>query len=329
MLDDDNDIPPSDPQMDSSSPPDILNDDSEPSPHEFSQPSSSPSDGLSSFRSTSPSSMPTEYSEPEPRAENDNARSFKPLSTMPAPKRPTVTGHKRQFKKLSTPFRTPQMKLPSSPPAKKVKRESSKELMPPPPPPPPPPRKPADVQKKHRTVRAAGQFKSPLTVARDGDKPAVRMTPNIQSLERKVQILKRALKVKNDGDEQILQDLAKQWTEAGREVAWQLWDIVKENGSSDSGSWPAESSRKKRGFEGSWGWEEQGDKKRMKMDSWGWDETPVKTEDGEEVLGEYQQPARLDDECEEKVDFTLGVMLRQFGIDPDTLGWNEEDGMFR
>ncbi len=256
--------------------------------------------------------------------------SLKPLSTMPAPKRPTVTGHKRQFKKLSTPFRTPQMILPSSPPKKKAKRESSpskKESMPPPPP--PPPRKPSDVKKQHRTIRASGPFKSPLTVAQDGDKPTVRMTPSIQSLERKVQILKRALKVKNDGDEEILQDLAKQWTEAGREVAWQLWDIVKETGSSNSGSWGADSARKKRGFDGSWGWEEQGDKKKMKMDSWGWDETPVKIEDGEEALAEYEQPARLDDECEEKVDFTLGVMLRQFGIDPDTLGWNEEDGVFR
>lgn len=197
----------------------------------------------------------------------------------------------------------------------------------------------ADVKKRHRTQRAAAQFKSPLAnAAISGSGAPVRLTPTIQTLERRLQILKRASKIKNDGDEEILEGLAKKWTEAGREVAWEVWELVKENAGSD-GDWGKSTNSKrnaaggKRGFEESWGWEEKGDSKKLRGDkedsSWGWDTTSQKREeDDDHMAEESQEPAGEEEEEESRPENTLGMMLRQLGIAPETLGWNEEEGCF-
>ncbi|KAK0453241.1 hypothetical protein EV421DRAFT_662148 [Armillaria borealis] len=258
----------------------------------------------------------------------------------PGPKRPTVMSHLRQHKKLSTPFRSPLIKkendqlispLPAitRPPVPAVKTIMRSEV------------KPVEVKhtvlndpkKKHRTVRAAAQFKSPLSAAASSNvMPSVRMTPTIQSLERRVQVLRRAVKVKKDGEEELLESLAKRWTEAAREVAWELWDLVKDNGANEGGSWGRD-PKHKRGFEDSWGWEEKGDQKRLKTEnSWGWDGPQRKKgeEDEDQMQGvePHGENDAVRDEEEDKPENTMGLMLRQFGIAPDTLGWNEEDGMF-
>ncbi|KAK0498406.1 hypothetical protein EDD18DRAFT_87879 [Armillaria luteobubalina] len=258
----------------------------------------------------------------------------------PGPKRPTVMSHLRQHKKLSTPFRSPLIKKENDqfisplPAVSKLMVPAAKTIM----------RsevEPVEVKhtvlnnpkKKHRTVRAAAQFKSPLSAAASSNvMPSVRMTPTIQSLERRVQVLRRAVKVKKDGEEELLESLAKRWTEAAREVAWELWDLVKDNGANEGGSWSRE-PKHKRGFEESWGWEEKGDQKRLKIEnSWGWDEPQRKEggEDEDQMQGIEPRDENDDarDEGEDKPENTMGLMLRQFGIAPDTLGWNEEDGMF-
>ncbi|KAJ7086646.1 hypothetical protein C8R44DRAFT_650747 [Mycena epipterygia] len=241
----------------------------------------------------------------------------------PNPKRPTLASQKLQRKTLAKPFRSPAMKAPKAPEPIVS---------------PPPPKKEAmslepyitdsDLKKKHRTQRAAGQFKSPLSVEASSSIPSsVRQTPTIQALERKVQVLRRAVKIKKEGEEQTLEALVKKWTEAGREVAWEVWGLVKDNGSGSSDDWgkdKQEAASGKRRFEDSWGWNEDSGNKRVKVEerNWGWDASPSTGND------EPPTEQRVEFVEEDKPRETLGTMLMRMGIAPTTLGWNDEDEEF-
>jgi hypothetical protein len=182
-------------------------------------------------------------------------------------------------------------------------------------------------------MRAASQFKSPLTTtsAANADEVSlVRLTPTIQSLERKLQLLRRALKVREGLQEEALERLVKKWSEAGREVAWEVWDNVKNN--ADSGEENL-IKRKKRPIEESWGWDEGGDPKKSTVErNWGWDTVSDRVGDepesgrGEETIAESQEHEEADEEDVARA--TLGTMLMQLGILPETLGWDEEEGTF-
>ncbi|KAF8897320.1 hypothetical protein BD779DRAFT_1465539 [Infundibulicybe gibba] len=258
---------------------------------------------------------------------------------IPNPKRPTQAAQRLQRQKLTTPFRSPVVRkviasteatrktlpLPQTAPAgAKSENHASgngsgleeapriSEL---------------DTKKRHRTTRAAAQFKSPLSTQASTGMPSIRLTPTIQSLDRKIQILKRALKVKQGNEEAMLESLVKKWKEAGREVAWEVWELVKDNASSDDSVW-GKSKAKKTTFGGSWGWDSQEEQSRgaQKERNWGWDTTPnTGTDDGPRHMSEE---TKVESDDEEKVQDTLGTMLRQLGIDPDTLGWNEDEGTF-
>ena len=98
----------------------------------------------------------------------------------------------------------------------------------------------------------------------------------------------------------------------GREVAWALWDYVKDlDPGTDAaveqkGGWFADQDEQvgvKRRFDSSWGYDDEHVAKKARMD-----------EDAEEQMEEESQV----------VQHTLGVMLRRLGIDPKTLGWNEQ-----
>jgi hypothetical protein len=253
-----------------------------------------------------------------------DAHRLKSTNGIPHPKRPTIAAHRLQLKKLAKPFRSPVLphapKLESKPKASVTNLRADAVLSTP---------KEGDSQEhapsssdskiKYRTARAATQFKSPLFAsnALDGSS-LVRLTPTIQALERKLQILKRAVKVREDVQEEVLEGLVKKWTEAGREVAWEVWNLVKDNASSD-GSHGNSQSSKKRTFKGSWGWESPGDAKKPKGEemerNWGWDVVPISSRSEEE-------------EEEDVPKHTLGTMLRQFGVAADTLGWDDEEGSF-
>ncbi len=111
---------------------------------------------------------------------------------------------------------------------------------------------------KDRTAKAAAQFKPPLVVPSSGEALA-RPTPTIQVLERKVQLLKRAVKVRENSEEEILMGLIEKWTETGREVAWEVWNIVKGNTDTyDQGM------GRKRNYNDSWGWQDAGESKKPK-----------------------------------------------------------------
>ena len=269
------------------------------------------------------------------------------MSLLPQPKRPTVAAQKLQYNKLTRPFRSPIVTdnksipnpffLPKNPkdPRRTLHQEAEEKEN---------PQSTAithaestetkDPKIKYRTKRAASQFKSPLAAGSEQPASLVRLTPTIQALERKVQILKRAVKVKADMSEDVLERLVRKWTEAGREVAWEVWDLVKDNATTDD--WRENrggSCERKRPFEDGWGWDDRGDQKKLKAEEqerhWGWSVVPIRPEEGAEVTtGDSECDAVREDSFGEHPHGTLGMMLKQLGISPETLGWNGDEELF-
>jgi hypothetical protein len=253
-------------------------------------------------------------------------------SSFPAPKRATIASQKLQHRKLATPFRSPLLKRPKLETSEETEQAVAADVHNPLP--------ACSTQSlpdsetnvgpvdrvKHRTARAAAQFKSPLSVAATSQVDnSVRMTPTLQALERKVQILKRALKAKKDDEEETLKGLVQRWTEAGREVASELWELVKNNNECD-GSWGMGVKLGKRKFEGDWGWNDQGDTKKFKSEE---SSTEMGTDEHNATTDARNNDGGEAHEDEDKTRMTLGMMLRQLGIDPDTLGWDDEEEVFR
>lgn len=216
---------------------------------------------------------------------------------------------------------------------------------------------------RHFTAKAAKQFKSPFstssptTASRAAGSSAatnsssrglfssVHAAPTIQALQARVQKLKQAIKIKQeeDGeDEQKLAALVTKWRTAGRDVAWQVWDTVKDLDPGEglkttaAGGWDEDAVPRKEknkrgkagrgggGFDGGWGYD--GAKDKAKSDgfdgNWGWD-------DKEKAVGGVEgDEMEVEEEEEPSQPHTLGTMLRHLGIDPETLGWDEDEGDF-
>ncbi|KAF8138696.1 hypothetical protein EV363DRAFT_1314557 [Boletus edulis] len=174
--------------------------------------------------------------------------------------------------------------------------------------------------KASNTSRSATQFKSPL-VNRilPADARTIRLTPALQALERKLQLLKRAIKVKEDSEEEVLTRLAEKWIEAGREVAYDVWDATKDSGDFME---KATSSRRSHGWQSTDG-----------STPWGWDTKPGDaseesrdTEPSEASCANGRAAPEEDD-----VDVgcnTLGNMLRQLGVAPEIFGWDDDKEAF-
>ena len=231
----------------------------------------------------------------------------------PAPKRSTLESQKRQYKKLVTPFRSPLTPKAiercatvgtesRSKPVQKVKEPITSSTC---------KEEPSSDVEQHRkakirTPRASAQFKSPVVHSNafvSKDRASIRLTPTVLTLEHKLQLLRRAVKVKEDDEEKVLEGLVKKWTAAGREAAYELWDLVKD---------VSELQNKPSDLTSLW---------NSKDDTnWGWDKSADDEEGG-------RQEGCIDDtmDCEEdKPRHTMGTMLRQLRIDPETLGWDDE-----
>ena len=221
--------------------------------------------------------------------------------SAPAPRHATLASQKLSRKKLAAPFRSP---LPAK--SKAVAPVSQVEV----------PRKqifkvphakhetapktvsPEAKKTLVRSSRAAAQFRSPLMKTLEHEpRPLVLPSQAIMALERKLTLLKRAAKIKRDGDESHLERLAAKWRDAAREAAYELWGIVRDL--STEGGEVRSNSR-----DAGWGWEERDERGTMAIDA----------EDEED--GAQQE------------NNTLGVMLRKLGIAPETLGWNDEGECF-
>ncbi|KAG0702364.1 hypothetical protein DFH29DRAFT_851709 [Suillus ampliporus] len=270
----------------------------------------------------------------------------------PAPKRATLASQQRQFKKLIAPFRSPLMlnKDEDTPSEDLCKSNNPLSILLAPP---PAPKMPLTPQKPHpqhahaapsvtpaktrvRTLKAASQFKSPLSSSAStscGRGSSIRLTPTVQSLERKLQLLRRAVKVKENDEEKTLVGLVKKWTEAGREVAYELWDLAKDSVNKGVGS-----RGNGDGFNGTWGWDGGASRGRMgsRDQNWGWDSPGIKRESYPENEMDTATENLLDDgysnkihsEDDEQARYTMGTMLRQLGIATDTLGWDEDAEVF-
>jgi hypothetical protein len=222
----------------------------------------------------------------------------------PAPRRATLASQKLSRKKLAAPFRSPMQATPIT--AKVDTPVSQREV----------PREQIfkepqakcqavpnpvclRVQKTLvRSSRAAAQFRSPLVkTVEHGPRPLVLPSQGIMTLERKLTLLRRAVKIKRDGDESHLERLSMKWRDAAREGAYELWSIVRDL---STGGGEVRSSSSDVG----WGWEER---------------------KGHGTSGTDAE----DEECGvQQENNTLGVMLRKFGIAPETLGWNDEEETF-
>lgn len=172
---------------------------------------------------------------------------------------------------------------------------------------------------RRNTSRSVSQFKSPLVnKALPADSRTIRLTPALQALERRLQLLKRAIKVKEDNEEEVLVKLAGKWVEAGREVAYEVWDAIK-----DSGDFAAKTTFARR----SYSWENTNDGNTP----WGWDTKPGET--GEDSCNVDPSEAscttgRLALESDDDGCHTLGTMLRQLGIAPEIFGWDDDKEIF-
>lgn len=255
----------------------------------------------------------------------------------PAPKRATLASQQQQFKKLIAPFRSPLIlnKDEDTPPEDLSMSKSPLSILRAPP---TAPKIPLTPQKPHyahetpsvtpaktrvRTLKAASQFKSPLSSsasASSGRGSSIRLTPTVQSLERKLQLLKRAVKVKENDEEKTLIGLIKKWTEAGREVAYELWGLVKDSANKGEGM----------------GWDGGKGKMGSRDSNWGWDFPGIKREGYPENEMDTATENPLDEGCtnkilsedDEQTRDTMGTMLRQLGIATETLGWNDDEEVF-
>jgi hypothetical protein len=231
-----------------------------------------------------------------------------PLRNAPAPLRATLVSQKLSRKRLAAPFRSPlQTETTSRQPITPTRGEE---------------RDCQEPQAKRkgmlntvqetcigtsktvRTVvlssRAAAQFRSPLVkTPADASRPIILPNQVIMDLERKITVLRRAIKIKRDDDESHLDRLARKWRDAGREAAYELWAIVRDL-STDGGEVRGSAS------DSGWGWDNQGEHGTPGQGS-------LSTEEGG---------------YEEKQENTLGMMLRKLGIAPETLGWNDEEETF-
>ncbi|CAA7260196.1 unnamed protein product [Cyclocybe aegerita] len=294
----------------------------------------------------------SQHSEHTKRSEHQSPQT-QHANPIPRPKRSTLAAQRLQHKKLSKPFRSPVVQAPVRLAPKPILPDLSAPMVPsssamilpqrntPLTSGPQPTTTVAssssqtpDGKLRHRTTRAASQFKSPISAPSTALEEAelVRLTPTIQSLERKLQLLRRALKVREEGQEDVLEDLAKKWSDAGKDAAWEVWDLVKDNVSGEGSS---QGKGKKRAFEESWGWDESGDPKKPKEQdrerNWGWDVVPVSERGDDEAPPEVEdapEEEQEDTQEEEAPRHSLGTMLMGLGIAHETLGWDEEEGNF-
>lgn len=126
--------------------------------------------------------------------------------------------------------------------------------------------------------------------------------------------------MKENDEEMTLVGLVKKWTGAGREVAYELWDLVKDSSNSGlrASAWDGGGSKGRSGSEDR---------------NWGWDSPGIKREGcaENEMNINFLDPActnKIHLEEDEEARNNMGTMLRRLGIAPETLGWDEDAESF-
>lgn len=243
---------------------------------------------------------------------------------LPVPKRQTLASQQRQYQKLVTPFRSPLLlknqdflyekdisALASPSDSEQAcdgsNRKEGGHLL------------NCSSRSGARWSGPAAQFKSPII--RSGnieleDRLAIRLTPAVQVLKHRLQLLRRAVKVKEDDNDEALERLVKKWTEAGQEAAHELWGLVKNtNDVQNALSDPAHL------------WS-RGVSSTITDTHWGWDRPADENESTSMKQEDEKSTTQTASDEEERPPNTMGTMLRQLRIDPETLGWDDETETF-
>ena len=138
------------------------------------------------------------------------------------------------------------------------------------------------------SARASAQFKSPLrsplmskgsssspllTSSTPSAGFSVSASRTIHSLEGQVTRLRRALKIRDEGEADKLQVLIEKWREAGREASWELWGMVREECNYE-GNWATgnqggyvegQSESKTSLWDHNWGWDNSHNKRTLEL----------------------------------------------------------------
>lgn len=275
-----------------------------------------------------------------------------------SPNHPSISSQNRSAKKIRTPFRSPlfsktltgNQQQPSidDPPRRTLQTNLSSVLQ--------SSRDTSELKKRGAlskikgtgTTAARAAFKSPLhsnTGAGGAQKVVAgavssshigKPAPRNDPAQTHLQLLRRAVKIKESGEDEKLQELVGKWREVAKEVAWELWGLVKEgnvdegadsriNAGSDVGG--GFGPLVKNGQDHSWDAPES-DGSRV---NWGWDDAGEEADASTEFVGasdEMEEKNTEDEEEPKAEERSMGTMLRQLGIAQETLGWDEEEGDF-
>ena len=298
---------------------------------------------------------------PEPLLNSDQPEEMVQVELSPPkppnPMRSTLASQRRQHKKLTTPFKTPLLPDARKMSSKHESYSTTKRL------------RPTDVDTERESTQkssisslaregskppaplrysqgAARQFRSPfvqrpltlvpknraVSTLNAPKATSSSAAPTIQALQTKVQKLRQAIKIKHESvgeDGTKLEALIKKWKTVGREVAWQVWETVKDTEVGTSNRfggghrWGDDESPimgKKRGFDNSWGYGNEVKRARTESYDGGWNRE-------DSSLNAVQDDPESD-EGGNAGHHTLGTMLRYMGIAPETLGWDENEGDF-
>lgn len=285
-----------------------------------------------------------------------------------SPNHPSIPSQTRSAKKIRTPFRSPlfnktlasnQQQLSSDgPPSRAIQNNLSSALQ--------LAKVTPELKKRGAlsrikgtgTTAARAAFKSPIHPGKMTSglpKP----TANVPSSSRKstttsrndtaqnrLQLLRRAVMIKESGEDEKLEVLVVKWKEVAKEVAWELWGLVKEGnigegGDSRSLTGPQAGAgdRTLNPFGGNAMWGGSGFDAEMSgrndgQSNWGWDDAGEEGDGAAEFAGASdgmeEAGAPEDEDVDTKVEErSMGAMLRQLGIAEETLGWDEEEGDFK
>jgi hypothetical protein len=155
--------------------------------------------------------------------------------------------------------------------------------------------------------------------------PSMLRTPQSQSLQQRLQLLRRAMKIKESGEDEKLEELTRKWKDVAKQVAWELWDIVKDGNVEES----PDTYRRGLSGPGGFGYGAGSDGRIDGMDkNWGWDDPEEESKRRQEKDKQEGKDAEEEGEETKTEQRTMGVMLRQLGIANETLGWDEQNEDF-
>ncbi|KZS97521.1 hypothetical protein SISNIDRAFT_462584 [Sistotremastrum niveocremeum HHB9708] len=263
------------------------------------------------------------------------------------PRLKTPATKARSLHALSSPFKSPVMKVKKKP----IQRDTCSSPIPIPKPMTTPEVTLPSVSFSFPAVKLS--FKSPFA-RKSGESTERKITNlNVRALEAQVQTLHRAIKILEKNEDEELELLGKKWVSVGRDVAWELWKVLKEQ---TSGSWgnddeylSTSKSKPKASSSANWGYSDESKQDvRASNDGWGWAQmnsdtgkssgdslwttgTHVVPENDHSPAVEHEDDTEGSDHDNSKFneqEDSVGTMLRQLGIASETLGWDDAEGEF-